>query len=165
MRVVLPDDFLQKDRREEALRRKTCPHAAVNVAGLNDAEHRILVGLAQRPELCPELSTAFLVDSLEKQSELVAAEPGDDARLGHGATKQVGDDAEQPVAEHVSPLVVHDREPGHVGENDRHGSNPVRVGPEQRLVERGTAREPGQRIDACHCLSMDEHGPVGAAGL
>ena len=71
MCVVLPDDFLQKDRREEALCGKTCPDPAVHVTGLDGSEHRVLVGLREQTERRAEL--AVLVGKLDSKASIVPA--------------------------------------------------------------------------------------------
>ena len=69
---AVPDHFFQQDDSEEALRWKACPGVAVNIAGLDDLEHRVLFGRTERSEIRAEAATTIVIDSLEAETPRLA---------------------------------------------------------------------------------------------
>ena len=85
--------------------------------------------------------------SRAQHGELVAADPGDEIAVVHGAAQALGDLDQQAVAGLVAEAVVDELEVVEVQEE--HGQPLLRAhGRAQPGDERGAVRQPGQRIEA-----------------
>ena len=88
----------------------------------------------------------LVVDADAEHGELVAAEPGDEVLLAHGARRRCGDLDQQPVAGLVAEAVVDDLEVVEVEEE--HGDALARLGGSlERRDERGAVRQAGEGVE------------------